>query len=159
MRRRIMIKAQDIMTREVITVSPETRITQAAKILIDNHLNGLPVVDKTGGLKGIICQNDLIFQQKKPPLPSFFTVLDGFLPLSTEKAVDREVEKIAAVTVGEAMSHDPVTITPETSLEDIATLMVKNSIHTLPVLDKGKLVGIIGKEDVLRTLMPSDEGL
>ena len=99
------------------------------------------------------------FPTKEDSLTIFFTVLDSFLPLSTEKAIDREVEKIAAVTVGEAMSHDPVTITPETSLEDIATLMVKNTIHTLPVLDKGKLVGIIGKEDVLRTLMPSDDDL
>ena len=53
------------------------------------------------------------------------------------------------------MTPDPITVDPDTSLEDIATLMVNNNIHTLPVLDGGRLVGIIGKEDVLRTIMPA----
>ena len=64
---------------------------------------------------------------------------------------------MAAITVTEAMTPDPITVDPETTLENIATLMVKNNIHTLPVLDQGKLVGIIGKEDILRTLMPGGE--
>ena len=150
-----MLKAQDIMTKKVITVLPQTVITQAARLLIDNHLNGLPVVDEKGRLIGIICQDDLIFQQKKIPLPSFFTVLDSFLPLVSDKAVKKEVEKIAAITVKEAMSTDPISITPDTSLEDIATLMVENDIHTLPVIhaEDKRMVGIIGKEDILRTLM------
>jgi len=53
------------------------------------------------------------------------------------------------------MIPDPITVDPDTSLEDIATLMVNNNIHTLPVLDGGRLVGIIGKEDILRTIMPA----
>jgi len=152
-----MVKAENIMTKEVITVSPQTYIAQAAKLLVENHLNGLPVVDEEGRLKGIICQDDLIFQQKKIPLPSFFTVLDSFIPLTSEKNIEKEVEKISAITVDKAMTPDPVTIAPETSLEDIATLMVKNDIHTLPVMDQERLVGIIGKEDVLRTLMPREK--
>ena len=63
---------------------------------------------------------------------------------------------MAAIKVAEAMTPDPITVGPDTALEDIATTMVKNNIHVLPVLDQGKLVGIIGKEDILRTLM-SDE--
>jgi CBS domain-containing protein len=61
---------------------------------------------------------------------------------------------MAAITVSEAMTIDPVTVDPETSLEEIATLMVKNNIHTLPVLENGILAGVIGKEDILRTLIP-----
>ncbi len=152
-----MFKAKDIMTKEVITVSPETEITQAAKLLLEHHFNGLPVVDKEGYLKGIICQEDLIVQQKQIPMPSFFTLLDGLIPLKSYKSLEKEVAKIAATTVANAMASDPVTINPETELEDIATLMVKHNTHTLPVLDQGKLVGIIGKEDVLRTLMPGEK--
>jgi CBS domain-containing protein len=63
------------------------------------------------------------------------------------------MKKIAASRVAEAMSPNPVTVSPEATLEDIATLMVTKSFHTLPVVDQGKLVGIIGKEDVLRTLL------
>jgi CBS domain-containing protein len=65
------------------------------------------------------------------------------------------MEKIVATNVAQAMIPDPITVDPDTSLEDIATLMVNNNIHTLPVLDGGRLVGIIGKEDILRTIMPS----
>lgn len=149
-----MLKAKDIMTKEVITVYPDTEITQAAQLLLDKHISGLPVVDKEGLLKGIICQSDLIAQQRKIPLPSFFILLGGTIPLTSSQHIEKEVKKMAAITVSEAMTLDPITADPETNLEDIATLMVKNNIHTLPVLDRGCLVGIIGKEDILRTLMP-----
>jgi len=152
-----MLKASDIMTKNVVTVTPETEITQAAKLLLENHFNGLPVVDESGRLIGIICQDDLIVQQKRLPLPSLFTFFDGLIPLTSYRSLEKEVEKIVAATVSHAMTTDPITIDPDTSLEDIATLMVNNNIHTLPVLDRGRLVGVIGKEDVLRTLMPSEK--
>ncbi len=152
-----MYKAKDIMTTKVVTVFSHTPIIDAAKMLIENHFNGLPVVDEGGRLKGIICQDDLIFQQKKIPLPSFFTVLDGFVPLSSEKSIEKEINKIAAVTVENAMTPNPITITSDTDIEEIASLMIKHDIHTLPVLEQKKLVGIIGKEDVLRTLIPGAE--
>ena len=152
-----MLKAKDIMTKEIITVYPETEIVQVAKLLIEHHINGLPVVDKEGCLKGIICQADLIVQQRKIPLPSFFILLDSVIPLTSPKNIEKELQKMAAITASEAMTPNPITVGPDTGLEDIATLMVKNNIHTLPVLDHGKLVGIIGKEDILRSLMPSEK--
>lgn len=151
-----MLKARDIMTKNVVTVTPDTEITQAAKILLENHFNGLPVVDDKGRLVGIICQDDLIVQQKKFPLPSLFTFFDGLIPLTSYRSLEKEMAKIVAATVAQAMTPDPITIDPDATLEDIATLMVNNNIHTLPVLDQGRLVGVIGKEDVLRTLMPAD---
>lgn len=152
-----MLKAKDIMTKKVITVNPGTEVVQAAKLLLDHHINGLPVVDNEGCLKGIICQSDLISQQRKIPLPSFFIMLDGFIPLTSPKHIEKELQKMGAIKVSEAMTLDPVTVGPETVLEDIATLMVKSNIHSLPVLDQGKLVGIIGKEDILRTLMINEK--
>jgi len=149
-----MLKAKDIMTKKVITVFPDTEILQAAKLLLDNHVNGLPVVDKAGRLQGMICQSDLISQQKKIPLPSFFLLLGSVIPLSSQQNIDKEVQKMAALKVSEAMTSAPFTVGLEASLEDIATLMVKHQVHTLPVLDQDKLVGIIGKEDILRTLIP-----
>jgi CBS domain-containing protein len=154
-RERAMLKARDMMTRDVVTATPDMEITQAARLLLENHFNGLPVVDDKGRLIGIICQDDLIVQQKKLPLPSLFTFFDGLIPLTSYRSLEKEVDKIVASKVSQAMTPDPITIDPDTSLEDIATLMVNNNVHTLPVVDGGRLVGIIGKEDVLRTLMPS----
>ena len=153
-----MLKAKDIMTKELIMVSPETEVSRAASILLDKHINGLLVVDKKGRLVGILCQSDLVAQQKRMPIPSVFTLLDTLIPLNPTKSFEKEIKKIAATTVADAMTKDPITVDPETSLEDVATLMVEKSFHTIPVLEDGKLVGVIGKEDVLRTLMPSSAG-
>ena len=146
-----MLTAKDIMTRDLITISPETEIAQAAKLLLENGVNGMPVMEGRK-LVGIICQSDLISQQKKLPIPSLFTLLDGFFSLSSMKNLEKEVQKIAAIVVAHAMTPDPVTVGPETDIEEIADLMVDRNFHTLPVVDKGKLVGIIGKADILRTL-------
>jgi CBS domain-containing protein len=148
-----MIKAKDIMTKEIITVTPDTEITQAANLLLDKRINGVPVVNQTGKLIGILCQSDLIAQQKNIPIPSLFTLLDGYIPLTTSKRMDKEVEKIAATKVSEAMTANPVSVDSETDIEKIAALMVEKNYHTLPVIEEGKLVGIVGKEDVLRTLI------
>ena len=145
------------MTRKVITVSPETGITKAAKLLLDNCINGMPVVDSEDRLVGIICQSDLIVQQKKLPLPSVFTILDGIIPLGLPKNLENEIEKMVASTVAQAMSLHPITLSPESSIEEVAKMMTDKKLHTLPVVDQGKLVGIVGKEDVLATLLPRKE--
>jgi CBS-domain-containing membrane protein len=148
-----MTTARDIMTREVITVTPDTDITQATRILLENRINGLPVVDENRRLVGIVCQSDLIAQQKRIPLPSLFTLLDGYITLTSAKHFEKEVQKIAATRVEQAMTPEPVTVRSDTSIEDIASLMVEKKLHTLPVVDGNELVGVIGKEDMLRTLM------
>jgi CBS domain-containing protein len=152
-----MIKAKDLMTKKIITVSPEAEITQAVNLLLENRINGVPVINTAGELVGILCQSDLIAQQKSIPIPSLFTLLDGYISLTTSKRMDKEVEKIAATKVAEAMTANPVTVDPETDIEKVAALMVEKNYHTLPVIDAGKLVGILGKEDVLRTLITEEK--
>ncbi len=148
-----MIKTDEIMTRDVITISPDMEISEAARILLDNHINGAPVIDSQGNLLGILCQSDLIAQQKRLPIPSLFTFLDGFIPLSSTKQLEKEVSKIAATTVAQAMTGNPVSVTPDTGIEAVAGLMVDNGFHTLPVVVNRKLIGIVGKEDMLRTIV------
>ncbi|MBN2125812.1 MAG: CBS domain-containing protein [Deltaproteobacteria bacterium] len=148
-----MVRVEDLMTKDVITVSPETRITEAAQLLLEKGINGVPVVDEQGKLVGILTQSDLVTQQKRLPIPSLFTLLDGFIPLTSTRHLEKEVQKITATTVAEAMTPDPVTVRPDTSLEDLANLMVDRKFHTIPVVDQGHLIGIVGKEDVLRTIL------
>jgi len=148
-----ILKVKDIMTRELITVSPETEIAHATKLLLENRINGVPVTDEKGKLVGILCQSDLIAQQKKLPIPSFFTILNGLIPMTSMKQIEKQVQKITAATVAQAMTKNPVTVQPDTSVEEVAALMVDKNFHTIPVMDEGKLVGILGKEDLLRTLI------
>ncbi|MEM5788394.1 MAG: CBS domain-containing protein [Syntrophobacteraceae bacterium] len=150
-----MLKARDIMTSDVISVKPDTPISEVAGLLLDNHINGAPVIDENGHILGIICQSDLIAQQKKLPLPSVFTLLDTFIPIYSRDKLDKEIRKISAVNAAQAMTPNPTSVNPEANLEDIAELMVSKGFHTIPVVEEGKLVGIIGKEDILRTILPA----
>lgn len=148
-----MLKAKDIMTTEVVSISPDAEIAQAVRLLLEKGFNGLPVTDANGALVGILCQSDLVAQQKKLSLPSVFSLLDGFLPMSSMKDFDKEMEKISALTVKHAMTANPARVLPETSVEDVATMMVERSYHTVPVVDDGKVVGIIGMSDILKTIV------
>ena len=153
-----MIEAKDIMTSDPVVVVQDWDIGKATVIMIEKGFNGLPVVDDDGRLVGIICQSDIIVQQKKLPLPSYFTFLDGLISLRSIKSLEKEAQKIAATTVGDAMTPDPVSVSPDTSIETLAALMVDSNFHTLPVVEEGKLVGVVGKEDVLRTLVNDSDG-
>jgi len=148
-----MLKAKDIMTTDVVSITPDADIAEAVRLLLDKGYNGLPVTDASGALIGILCQSDLVAQQKKLSLPSVFSLLDGFLPLSSMKDFDKEMEKISALTVKNAMTAAPASVTPETGVEDVATMMVERSYHTVPVVDGGKVVGIIGMSDILKTIV------
>jgi CBS domain-containing protein len=153
-----MITARDIMTTELITLGPDMDFTSATQILLDKHINGAPVVDEDGRLMGILCQSDLVAQHKRLPMPTLITLLDSFVRLTPARELEKQARKIAAMTVGEAMTRNPVTVKPDTSIEAIAGLMVDSGLHTLPVVSEDRLVGIIGKEDVLRTLLSRPSG-
>lgn len=148
-----MALVKDIMTAEVVTITPDTAVTQAARLMLELGFNALPVVDDRGALVGIISQSDLIGLQKDLRVPSYFTLLDGLIPLASPAHFEKELERVTATQVGQAMTPAPVTVTPATTVGEAAALMVERNYHTLPVLEGGRLVGVLGKEDVLRTLL------
>ncbi|MCA1743661.1 MAG: CBS domain-containing protein [Desulfonatronovibrio sp.] len=148
-----MTTAQDIMSTDPIVVSPDTEIPEAAELLLERNINGIPVVNEKKELVGIICQSDLVAMQRKIPLPSLFTLLDSLLPLSSSSKMEKEIKKIAAAKVEDAMTPNPESVSRDTTLEDLAEIMVNKKFHTLPVVENGKLVGVVGKADVLKTLM------
>jgi CBS domain-containing protein len=154
-----MLTVKDIMTTDVVSLSPRTDIGSAANLLLEKRINGVPVVDEQDKMVGILCQSDLIVQQKKFPVPSLFTLLDGFIPLTSMKRFEADIQKMSAATVADAMTPNPVTVTPQTTIEEAASIMVDKNVHTLPVVDRGKLVGVVGKEDILKTLLNTGDGV
>jgi CBS domain-containing protein len=148
-KRGVMRKAKDIMTRDVITVKPDTTIEELARILMKYQINGTPVVNDNGNLKGIVTENDLISKNSRLHIPTILRLFDAFIPLGTSR-LEVEIKKMAASTVGEICTRDVITIDDETPVEDIATIMTEKKIHLLPVLKEGKLVGIIGKKDIIK---------
>jgi CBS domain-containing protein len=146
-----MLSAKDIMTREVITVKQDTTIEEFARVLMKSQVSGAPVVDEKGNLKGIVTENDLISKNSRLHIPTILRLFDAYIPLGTSK-LEGEIKKMTALTVAEICSKDVLTVDEDTSVEYVATLMTEKKIHLLPVLREGKIVGIIGKRDLIRGL-------
>jgi CBS-domain-containing membrane protein len=147
-----MLQARDIMTTEVLAVSPETSIAELSKILENRKIGGVPVVDKGGRLVGVITQNDLVERARDLELPPAINILDFHIYLQIPSHLFHRVEKMLGTTVGDCMTRNPVTVGPDAPLAKIASLMAKQKVHTIPVLEAGKLVGIVGKMDLIRAL-------
>jgi len=144
-----MLKAKDIMTTDVITLFPDTTVEQAGRLFIERGISGAPVVDAEGVLRGIVTENDLISKNRRLHIPTVLRLFDAFIPLGTSK-LEVEIKRMAASTVGEICSKSVVTVDEEASIEDIATIMTERNVHLIPVMGKGKLLGIIGKKNLIR---------
>lgn len=150
-----MLTAKDIMTKDVITVQDETSVAELAKLITSNNISGVPVLSETGNLIAVVTESDLIDQSKKLHIPTVITILDSVFYLENPDKMESEMKKMAGTKVADICSSSVTTITPDTPLDEIATIMAEKSIHTLPVLDNSKLVGVIGKKDIIKTLMDS----
>ncbi|MEE4241529.1 MAG: CBS domain-containing protein [Desulfopila sp.] len=148
-----MKSAQDIMTKEVITVTPETTVIELAQLLINNSINGVPVVDRQNALLGVVTEYDLIFQKKKVHIPTVLNILDSVIYLESPEKMKEEMRKITGVTVEEIYSRKATTVRPDTPIDEIATIMAEKKIHTIPVVENGRLLGVIGKGDIIKTLI------
>ncbi|NOR26510.1 MAG: CBS domain-containing protein [Desulforhopalus sp.] len=149
-----MQKAQDIMTKNVITATPATSVTELAQLLASHNIGGVPVLDSSDTLLGVVTESDLIDQKKKIHIPTVVTILDSVFYLENPDKMEKEMKKIAGSTVGDIYSKDPVTVEEDTFIDEIATLMAEKNVHTLPVMRGDTLVGVIGKKDIIKTLIP-----
>lgn len=147
-----MLTAKDIMTKKVITVAPEVSIKELAALLLKHSISGAPVVDGEQTLLGVVTESDLIDQSKNFHIPTVISILDSVLVLENPWKMDLEMKKMAGQTVRDICASELVTVTEDTPLSDIATIMSEKKVHTLPVLAGGTLVGVIGKTDLIRAI-------
>ncbi len=139
----------DIMTREVVSVRTDMRVGQIARVFREHQLSGLPVVDETGQLVGVITELDMVKRHARPQMPAFLPLLGAYLPLGT-KEYKESLRRITGVTAEDIMTTPVNTISPDASIEDAATVMVSNRSNPLPVVDNsGRMVGIVSRTDIL----------
>lgn len=148
-----MLKAKDVMTHDVITVRPDMPVGEMARLLVENHISGAPVTDDDGALVGIVTEKDLIERNKKLHLPTVVTLFDAVIYLESEKHFKEELKKMVASTVEDIMVRKVVTVDEEASIREMATVMSEEGKDLLPVLREGKLIGIVGKEDIVRSMI------
>jgi CBS-domain-containing membrane protein len=152
-----MLTAKDIMTKDVVTVKAETSIEELSSLLVKNQISGVPVVDDAGTLYGIVTENDLISRNKRLHIPTVISFLDAAIYLESSKKFEEEVKRMAATKVGDICARKVVTITEDTTVVDIATIMADKKVHLLPVVKNGKVVGIVGKRDVVKAIARQTE--
>jgi len=148
-----MLKASDIMSSHVISVKKETSLKDLALLLYDHHINGVPVMDDDGSLIGVICESDLIRKNKKLHIPTVVTLFDAVIYLESSKKFEKEIERVNATKVEDLYTKKVVSIEKETPIDEIATIMAEKKIYTIPVMEGDRLVGIVGKTDLIRTLV------
>ncbi|OWZ82810.1 CBS domain-containing protein [Natranaerobius trueperi] len=144
--------ARDIMTKELITVSPETTVDQAAKIMSEKNISGLPVIDEDNRIMGIVTEGDLLGKHKKIDPPGYIEFLGGIIFTESQDEYFEQLQKYVATKVVQLMSTDVVTVTPDTPVEELPTLMDQKEIKRVLVTEKGKLIGIVSRADVIRAL-------
>ncbi len=146
------MKAKDIMTREVISVPPNMPVTEVARLLTDKKISGVPVIGEVG-LMGIITEGDLVDRVKKVHLPTLVTILDAVIPIAGEQRYEEDLRKMAAATAADIMTTELSVAEEETDLEEVATVLSEEDVSLLPVMAGENVVGIIGKRDIIRTLV------
>lgn len=147
-----MLTAKDIMSRNVITVKEEMPVRELAELLWKNRISGAPVLDRDGKLIAVVTESDLIDQNKKVHIPTMISFLDSVVYLERPDKMKEDIKKMAGTTVRDIYSAKLVTVEEDTPLDEIASIMAEKNVHTLPVLSAGRLVGVIGKTDIIRTL-------
>lgn len=145
-----MLAARDIMTKEVITVQEDMTIEALGRIFIEKRISGAPVLDSREKLVGIVTENDLVRKNSRLHIPTVVRIFDAFVPLGGTGQVEEEIRRVSASTVSEICTRPVVTVSPDATLQDICSLMFEKGVHLIPVLDAGRIVGIIGKIDIIR---------
>jgi CBS domain-containing protein len=153
------MQAKEIMTSPVYTVSPDAPVAQIAHLLREQHISGVPVVDDAGKVVGIVTEMDLIKRHARVHFPVYLPFLDSLVFLESPRRYQEDVRRVLGTTAQEIMTQSVHTASPETDVEDIATLMVDERANPIPILDhSGALVGIISHTDIVRLVEQAETG-
>jgi CBS domain-containing protein len=141
------VKISEVMTEDVVTIRPERSLKEVAETLAMYRISGAPVVDANGTVIGVISEFDIVRQEVGEAKPS------GRLARLVRRRPEREVEER---TARDAMTSPPITIGPQREVSEAARTMVERGINRLPVVEDGKLVGIVARADLVGAFLRSD---
>lgn len=147
-----MLKARDVMTDKVVTVKKDLTLRELSDLFLAHRVNGFPVVDNDNTLIGVVTEKDLIEQNKNLHIPTVIALFDAVIYLESGEKFEKEVKRFTGTRVEDIYQQDVLTVEPDTAMNEVASLMANHDIHTLPVVEDGRLVGVIGKVDVIKSM-------
>lgn len=144
------MKVKEIMTKDITSISPETNAKEALELLQKMQISGLPVIDEKNKLVGMFTEKEIL----SAILPSYVEKVGRFIYQENPKAVKQKVSALKTLRVAEVMRRDVVTVDEDTTLCEVARIMLTQKARRLPVLNKAKtVVGIIARGDLVRALV------
>lgn len=145
------VTVASIMSTGVITVNSDTEIVEIARLMVQHHVSGLPVVDGSR-LVGIVTESDVVSREIDVDSPAFATFLDAIFVLPWDRS-DDELKRVMATTARGIMSSPAKSISSTATIHEVADLMFKHHVNPVPVVDAaGSLVGIVSRSDVIRLI-------
>jgi CBS domain-containing protein len=153
------MKVSEIMTKEVLVVTPDTKVGEIAGLMVEKDISGVPVVaDKVNNhLIGMVSETDLVARNAHLHFPTFIQILDSRIYLQSPRHFEEELRRMLGTTAIDVMTRDVKTVTPDTDMSDVATLMFDKGENPVPVVENGRLVGIISRTDIIRLLVQQEE--
>jgi CBS domain-containing protein len=145
----------DVMDTDVPTVTPEDTVESVLRVLHQNELPGVPVVNSGGRCVGIITEADLIMtgEDSDLHLPHYFELFGGLVFLESMDHFEERLRKATAALARDLMTEDPITIEPTASVHEAARTISRSKHNRLPVVEHGRLVGVVTRVDVLEALV------
>lgn len=145
----------EFMTRDPVTVTRETAIEEVVRLLGENDVPGLPVVDEAGHCVGVVTESDLVITDDDGEdlhIPHYIELFGGLIPLEPLRHFEERLRKAAAATAGDLMTSPPVEVQADDPVRKAARVIAESGHNRLPVEDGGRLVGVITRADVLRAM-------
>ncbi|MEN6462942.1 MAG: CBS domain-containing protein [Syntrophomonas sp.] len=148
--------AKDIMTKNVITASPDEKIDKVTKQMLENKISGIPVVDSERHVLGMVTEKDLMIKASEVKVPFYITLFDSIIFLENPIRFSNNLKKYSASQVKDAMTTKVVVVEEDMPISEIVEIMQQKKINRVPVVRHDKLVGIITRNDILKSLVKSN---
>ena len=150
------MKVRELMRADVASVDRSATVSELARLMLEQQQRGIPVVNPSGSLEGLVTETDLVTKHARVHVPVYLGILGTVLPFETRHS-DEEIKRALAVSAGELMETEIVTVGPDDDIEEAATLMVEEDADPIPVVENNKLIGLIGRADFIRLLLIEEE--
>lgn len=145
--------AKDVMTKDVIAVKSNTKVEEVANLLVENKISGIPVVDDNNRVVGVVTEKDLIVKATELRVPFYLTLFDSIIFLENPIRFNNDLKKYTATIVADAMTTNVAVVEEDTPISSVVDIMQKKRVNRVPVVRNEKLVGIITRNDILKSLV------